>query len=63
MNNSDVLKSYVQANATFYDKQGTIVGTGMGNTTNLAPHSKRTIDVIGMGVEHSSRYEVELEEM
>jgi hypothetical protein len=59
-NNTSELKDYVEVKATFYDKDGKIVGTAMGNTTNLAAGAKRTIDVVGMNIEHSAKYELEV---
>jgi archaellum component FlaG (FlaF/FlaG flagellin family) len=59
-NNTDELKQYVQASATFYDADGKIVGTGMGNTTNLSAGAKRTIDVQGMNVSNGHHYELEV---
>jgi cytoskeletal protein RodZ len=59
-NNTNQLKDYVQVSATFYDKAGKIVGTAMGNTMNLAAGAKRTIDVVGMDIEKSDHYEVEV---
>lgn len=58
MNNSDQLKDYVQVSATWYDNAGKIVGTGMGNTTNLPSKEKRTIDVIGLDINKAAKYEL-----
>ncbi|TDW99364.1 FxLYD domain-containing protein [Dinghuibacter silviterrae] len=59
-NNSSQLMDYVQVSASFYDKNGKVVGTGMGNTTNLAAGAKRTIEVIGINIDSAARYELEI---
>lgn len=59
-NNSDAIKDFVEINATWYDANGKIVGTGMGNTTNLPSKEKRTIDVMGMNIEKASKYELSI---
>lgn len=61
-NNSTRLLDYVQCNATWYDRDGRVVGTGLGNTTNLASGATRVIDVLGMNVEEAARYTVEVQE-
>jgi hypothetical protein len=60
-NNSSELVSYIDLKATFYDKAGNIVGTGMGNAANLAGGATKTIDVMAIGVENADRYEVEID--
>jgi hypothetical protein len=60
-NNSSDLVSYIDLKATFYDKAGNIVGTGMGNAANLAGGATKTIDVMAIGVENEDRYEVEID--
>jgi|SRR6185437_16842433 len=60
-NNTSSLMSYVQVNITFYDKNNNIVGTGMGNTSNLAGGATRTIDAIGMNIENCDHYDVDLQ--
>jgi len=57
-NNTTSLMSYVELNATWYDSKGTVVGTGMGNTTNLAAGAKRTIEVTGMDIYNAVKYEL-----
>ncbi len=59
-NNGSNLEDYVEIKATWFDKDGKIVGTGMGNTTNLASNAKRVIDVQGMDVDNAARYELEI---
>jgi hypothetical protein len=61
-NNTDELKDYVEVKATFYDKNGKLVGTGMGNTTNLAAHAKRVIDIQGMDIDNGAKYELEVKD-
>lgn len=60
-NNTDKLITYVDINATFYDIKGTIVGTGMGNTTNLAAGAEKTIDVLGLDIDNADKYEVQID--
>lgn len=60
-NNTDKLVMYMDIKATFYDKDGNIVGTGLGNTANLAGHAEKTIDVMAIGVENASKYEVQVD--
>lgn len=57
-NNSKYLARYVEANVTFYDANGTIVGTAMGNCLNVASGAENTITAIGDQVENAERYEV-----
>jgi hypothetical protein len=59
-NNDSELQDYVEVKATWFDKDGKIVGTGMGNTTNLAANAKRVIDVQGMEVDNAAKYELEV---
>ena len=60
-NNGKDLVSYIDLKATFYDKNGNIVGTGLGNAANLAGGATKTIDVMAIGVENADRYEVEID--
>lgn len=60
-NNTDKLVTYMSINATFYDKNGTIVGTGMGNTANLAAGAEKTIDVLGLDINNADKYEVQVD--
>lgn len=62
-NNTDKLVSYAEIKATFFDKDGKVVGTGMGNTTNFAGNSEKTIEVIGLDVENAATYEVQIEDV
>jgi hypothetical protein len=57
-NNTDDLISYLDLQATFYDKAGKIVGTGLGNAANLAAGAEKTIDVMAMDVDNVAKYEV-----
>lgn len=59
-NNTDELISYIDLNATFYDKKGNIVGTGMGNAANFAAGSEKTIDIIGLDIKNCETYDVEI---
>lgn len=60
-NNTDELINYVDLKATFYDKQGNIVGTGMGNAVNFAAGAEKTIDVMGMDIQNCDTYEVQVD--
>lgn len=60
-NNTGNLCSYAGLKVTYFDKAGKIVGTGMGNTSNLAAGAERTIDCIAMNIDGADKYEVEIE--
>jgi hypothetical protein len=57
-NNTSNLASYVDVNVVYYDKGGNVVGTGMGNTANLAAGRERVVTCIAMEIEGAYRYEV-----
>jgi len=57
-NNTPQLVTYLDLQATFYDKQKNIVGTGMGNAANLAAGAEKTIDVMGLDIDNVDTYEV-----
>lgn len=59
-NNTDKLINYVDIKATFYDKDGNIVGTGLGNAANFAGGAEKTIDVIGLDIQNCEKYEVQV---
>lgn len=59
-NNTNELITYIDLKASFYDKNGNIVGTGIGNATNFAAGSEKTIDVIGLDIQNCDTYEVEI---
>ncbi|OXA91262.1 FxLYD domain-containing protein [Flavobacterium hercynium] len=59
-NNSDELINYLDLKATFYDKDGNIVGTGMGNAANFAAGAEKTVDVMGLDIQNCETYEVEV---
>ncbi len=59
-NNTDHLVQYLDLKSVYYDKKGTIVGTGLGNAANLAAGATKTIDVMATGIEHATKYEVEI---
>lgn len=59
-NNTDELIDYVDLKATFYDKKGNIVGTGLGNAANFAAGAEKTIDVIGLDIQNCEKYEVQV---
>lgn len=59
-NNTDDLVTYVDLKATFYNKDGKIVGTGLGNAANLAQGAEKTIDVMGLDIDNVDHYEVQV---
>lgn len=59
-NNSTDLITYLDLKATFYDKDGNIVGTGIGNAANFASGAEKTVDVIGLDIQNCETYEVEI---
>jgi hypothetical protein len=59
-NNTDKLINYVDIKATFYDKDGNIVGTGLGNAANFAGGAEKTIDVLGLDIQNCEKYEVQV---
>lgn len=59
-NNSSTLISYLDLKATFYDKNGNIVGTGIGNAVNFAAGAEKTVDVMGLDIQNCDKYEVEI---
>ena len=60
-NNTTELINYVDLKATFYDKEGNIVGTGMGNAANFAAGAEKTIDVMGLDIQNCEKYEVQVD--
>lgn len=60
-NNTNKLVSYMDIKATFYDKDGKIVGTGMGNATNLAAGAEKTVDVMALDIDNADKYEVQVD--
>ena len=60
-NNTNELITYLDLKATFYDKDGNIVGTGMGNAANFAAGAEKTVDVMGLDIQNCENYEVEVE--
>lgn len=60
-NNSNKLVTYLDLKATFFDKNGKIVGTGLGNAANFASGTERTIDVLALQIQGASKYEVVVE--
>lgn len=59
-NNTSELITYLDLKATFYDKDGNIVGTGIGNATNFAAGAEKTVDVMGLDIQNCQTYEVEI---
>jgi len=59
-NNTQHVASYLELTVTYYDKGGNIVGTGMGNTNNIAAKTERTITCLALNIENASTYQVEI---
>ena len=59
-NNTSDLITYLDLKATFYDKNGNIVGTGIGNAVNFAAGAEKTVDVMGLDIQNCETYEVEI---
>jgi hypothetical protein len=59
-NNTDHLISYADLKGVYYDKKDGIVGTGMGNTANIAAGATKTIDIMSTGIDNADHYEVEV---
>lgn len=59
-NNTEELIDYIDLKATFYDKDGNIVGTGIGNAANFAAGAEKTIDVLGLDIQNCENYEVQI---
>jgi hypothetical protein len=59
-NNTDKLVEYIDLKSVYYDGEKKIVGTGIGNTANLAAGATKTIDVMAMGIENAKTYDIEI---
>ncbi|MFD2787958.1 FxLYD domain-containing protein [Hymenobacter rubripertinctus] len=59
-NNTDRLIQYVDLKSVYYNKNKDIVGTGIGNAMNLAAGATKTIDIMAMGIDGATSYEVEV---
>jgi len=59
-NNSDKLITYLDLKSVYTSKSGNIVGTGIGNSTNIAPGATKVVDVLAMGIENANTYDVEV---
>lgn len=62
-NNSDRLISVFMLKATFYDKEGNIVGTGNGGGSNIAAGEEKTVEVMGIGIQNAANYDVKIDTM
>lgn len=62
-NNTDELLSSGQIKIVYTDKDGGIVGTGMGTILNLASGKTKVVDCLAMGVDGATNYEVQVEPM
>lgn len=61
VNNTDSELSYVEANATFFDSEGTRIGDGVDNVTDLAGGREWAFDCLFLGEDASSIEEYEIE--
>lgn len=57
-NTTDRLASYVGVEIVCYDKNGIVIGTGIGNTANLPAYDTRVIEAIAVDVPRVNTYEV-----
>jgi hypothetical protein len=62
-NNTDELLTAGQIKIVYTDKDGGIVGSGMGTILNLASGKTKVVDCIAMGVDGATNYEVQVEPM
>lgn len=62
-NNTDELLTTGQIKIVYTDKDGAIVGTGLGTILNLAAGKTKVVDCIAMGVDGATEYEVQVEPM
>ncbi|MUV90388.1 hypothetical protein GJ629_11150 [Halapricum sp. CBA1109] len=64
VNNTDGELSYVEANATFLDADGTQIGEGLDNVTDLAAGREWEFDCMFLGDDPSriAEYEIEVSE-
>lgn len=62
-NNTKNLIEFLDLTATFYSKSGKIVGTGYGNTANLAGGAEKTVDVLGFDIDNVSTWRVEIDKV
>lgn len=60
-NNSDKTASYLDISSYFYDAEGVVLGSGMGNATEIAPGATKTIEIMCVDdVSKATQYKVEL---
>lgn len=59
-NNTDHLIQYADLKGVYYNKNKDIVGTGLGNATNIAAGATKTIDIQGLGIDNADSYEIEI---
>lgn len=60
-NNTDKLLSTGQIKIVYTDKDGTIVGTGLGTILNLGSGKTKVVDCLAMSIEGATNYEVQVE--
>ena len=59
-NNTDNLLTAGQIKVIYEDKQGNIVGTGLGTILNLASGKTKVVDCLAMDVDGAATYSVEV---
>ena len=60
-NNTNRTASYIDLKSVFYNEQNAIVGTGMGNATDIAAGQTKTIDILTMdNIETAKQFKVEI---
>lgn len=62
-NNSDQLIQYVELKGVWKDASGNIVGTGIGNASNLPAGQTKTIDVTGLDIQNAATYDIEISQV
>lgn len=60
-NNTDKTASYIDLKSVFYNEQNAIVGTGIGNATEIGAGQTKTIDILTMdNVASAKQFKVEI---
>lgn len=60
-NNSNDLVQLVNLKSVYYDKDGKIVGTGLGNGVNIAGGATKVIDVLAVDIDNAAKFEIEVD--
>jgi hypothetical protein len=62
-NISNKLITYIGMKSIYYDKNGKIVGTGMGNSTNIGSNDTKVLDILGMDIQNAKKYKIQVEDV